>query len=325
MKRQLWTVCFALAGMLCLIFDSGAALEGARQGVDLCLKTVIPSLFPFFVCSLLFTGNAAGQATSLLRPIAKLFSLPIGSEAILVPAFLGGYPAGAQSVAHGYRSGRLDKFSAQRMLAFCSNAGPAFLFGMAGAFFSEGWMVWLLWGIHIISAWMVSTLFPACGSCTTLSTSSEISFSDAVAASVKTMALVCGWVVLFRVMLRFLERWLLWLFPTEIQVLLAGILELTNGCCGLGNIQREPMRFLICSVMLAFGGICVMMQTASVIKGLELKYYAAGKALQALFSLFLAAAFVYRIWILAAVPPLFFLFRFRKTQKRCSIPGKAVV
>ena len=38
-------------GLLILILDSSLALEGARTGMDLCIRTVIPSLFPFFVLS----------------------------------------------------------------------------------------------------------------------------------------------------------------------------------------------------------------------------------------------------------------------------------
>ena len=33
--------------MLALILDSRTALAGAVQGVELCLKTLIPFLFPF--------------------------------------------------------------------------------------------------------------------------------------------------------------------------------------------------------------------------------------------------------------------------------------
>ena len=39
----------AAVGLLVLIFDSSLAIQGAREGVELCLRTVIPSLFPFFV------------------------------------------------------------------------------------------------------------------------------------------------------------------------------------------------------------------------------------------------------------------------------------
>ena len=39
-------------GMLALILDGRTAIEGARQGIGLCLRTVIPSLFPFFVLSI---------------------------------------------------------------------------------------------------------------------------------------------------------------------------------------------------------------------------------------------------------------------------------
>ena len=58
-KKQLWTGIAASMGMLVLILDGKTALEGARQGIELCLRTVVPSLFPFF---LLFAPSAAPGA-----------------------------------------------------------------------------------------------------------------------------------------------------------------------------------------------------------------------------------------------------------------------
>ena len=56
-------------------------------------------------------------------------------------------------------------------------------------------------------------------------------------------------------------------------------------------------RFCICSGILAFGGLCVTMQTVSVTAGLSLKPYFWGKLLQTLFSLALAALIAYGIWL----------------------------
>ena len=54
-RRTAAALVFSSAGMLVLILDGKAALLGAQAGVELCLNTVIPSLFPFFVLSVLLT------------------------------------------------------------------------------------------------------------------------------------------------------------------------------------------------------------------------------------------------------------------------------
>ena len=46
-RNQLWTGLTGAAGMLVLILDAKTALAGAKEGIQLCLYTVIPSLFPF--------------------------------------------------------------------------------------------------------------------------------------------------------------------------------------------------------------------------------------------------------------------------------------
>ena len=150
-------------GMLILILDGKTALAGGAEGIELCLKTVIPSLFPFFVLSILLTSSLSGVTLPVLRPLGRLCGMPEGTEALLISGFLGGYPVGAQSVAAVYRSGQLPRREAERLLAFCSNAGPAFLFGMASSLFPRQWMAWALWGIHIAGAVFAAVLLPGGG------------------------------------------------------------------------------------------------------------------------------------------------------------------
>ncbi len=95
-RRNFWTgICVSL-GMLALILDGRTAIEGARQGIELCLRTVIPSLFPFFVLSILLTSSLLGSSLIVLRPLGRLFGMPEGAESLLIPAFLGGYPVGRE-------------------------------------------------------------------------------------------------------------------------------------------------------------------------------------------------------------------------------------
>lgn len=291
MKRnQIYSGVAAALGMLLLIFDSKTALFGAREGLDLCVRAVIPSLFPFFVLSILLTGSLTGIRLSFLRPLGKLLRIPEGVESILLSGFLGGYPVGAQAVGNAFLSGQLKENEARRMLAFCNNAGPAFLFGIVSSLFPEGWMVWALWGIHILSAIFVSFIMPGdTHGFVTQKKEESTSLTSALNKALGVMARVCGWVVLFRVLIAFGDRWFGWMLPAEAQVILSGILELTNGCFALNQISVLGARFVLCSAFLAFGGVCVTFQTFSVTTGMDSSLYLPGKLLQTVFSILLSA------------------------------------
>ena len=45
-------------GLLILILDGGTAIEGVRTGINICIRTLIPSLFPFMVLCGLINGNS---------------------------------------------------------------------------------------------------------------------------------------------------------------------------------------------------------------------------------------------------------------------------
>jgi len=281
----------ATLGMLLLILDAKTALLGAAEGLRLCLQTVIVSLFPFFILSALLTSSLAGVRSKLLAPIGRLCAMPEGSEILLLTGLLGGYPVGAQSVTQAWRNEQLKQKDALRLLGFCSNAGPAFLFGIIAGQFDNAAAPWALWLIHIVSALFVGIFLPGTNqSCVSLKPQKSISLPDALERSLKITAGVCGWVILFRILIAFLDRWFLWLLPNSLRVALCGLLELANGCCQLGQIKDAAIRFTVCSVMLSFGGLCVTMQTVSATSGLGLGLYLPGKLLQSLFSLLLSAA-----------------------------------
>ena len=308
----------AAVGLLALIFDSNLALKGARSGMELCIQTVIPSLFPFFVMSMLLTKSLSEHAASPVKVLTRFLGIPEAAASVWIPAVLGGYPVGAKCVSDFYQRHQISRGDAQRLLAFCSNAGPSFLFGMVSCFFPERKMIWQLWMIHIFSAVLTAMAIPAINKDQYAQKSeAEPRETSIIWSAAKAMGLVCCWVILFRTMIAFLDAWFLWIFPPWLQVLFIGMLELTNGCCQLMIVTNVELRFVLCACMLSFGGICVLFQTASVTRGLPLGYYVKGKLIQTIFSFFLSCAVVERS-IVFPVAALIFLILYRKVQKRYS-------
>ena len=310
----------AAAGMLVLILDGKTALAGARSGIELCLMTVIPALFPFIVLSVLLSGALLGASIPPLRPVGKILKMPAGTESLLLCAFLGGYPSGAVAVSEAFRAGSLSKDTAERLRSFCNNAGPAFLFGMTLSLFPDAGAAWLLWGIHILSALAVGILIPGKES-SPVKLKKGGSSIGVIKKAITVMATVCAWVILFRIIITFLDRWILWLFPPEVRVAVIGVLELSNGCCSLTLVNDVRVRLILCSGMLALGGLCVTMQTVSSVRGLKMNQYYLGKILQFVCSILLSAAAVFHFWW---VFPIFVVAVYLFSGRSKKISGNSV-
>ena len=260
-RRNLTYGILSCIAIIMIIFDGKCAVWSVQNGLDLCLRSVIPALFPFFFLSGIMNNCFIGQSIPFMAPLRRLCRIPQGTESILFIGLVSGYPVGAQLISDAYAKGMLSKENASRMLGFCSNAGPAFIFGMLAPTFSNSIIPWALWGIHIISALIVGWMLPVATTdeCVLIDRKTP-SITKALQNSIRNIATVCGWVILFRMVLDFCKKWFLWLFPTELQVMLSGMVELTNGCVMLQQVETEALRFIIASGMLAFGGICVFVQ-----------------------------------------------------------------
>lgn len=299
-RRRGFSCFFSAIGLLILILDGKTALCGATDGIALCVQTVIPALFPFFVLSSALLRGAI-PFPRMEKALCALTGFPAGS--LILPCLLGGYPVGARSVYQAYTEGIVKKTEAERMLAFCNNAGPAFVFGVLGQMFPNLWMPWALWGIHLAGARIAAYCVPVIGTSMISEASPMESKGNLMPEAVLTMGTVCGWIILFRVFIAFLDRWFLWIMPQTVRVAFVGLLELSNGCCELPRIADGNIRFILCSGMLAAGGLCVTAQTVSVTPGLSLRYYCLGKLIQFFVSIVFSCCLVGR----TAVPLCFLL------------------
>lgn len=325
MKKRQSVICTAAAiTMAVLILDSRTAFRGAEQGINLCIRTVIPALFPFIFLSTILTNGAAGNYRILRYP-AKLFGIPKNASSILIPAFLGGYPVGAQSVYQAHRNGAVSRHAAERLLAFCSNAGPSFLFGILTLKFQKIQTVFAVWLIQILSAWAASRIIRSDWQEDERIVQTKQEKKNPIDITVMAMGKICGWVIAFRILIFFLERWLLWIVPVNARVLLIGLMELSNGCCMLDLIEDTSVRFVIANLLLAFGGLCVLLQTSSVCGTLSMRYYVLGKLIQAVTAVILALLFIHKLFYIIPVLAAIGLFVPGRREKKSSFLKAAVV
>ena len=288
MKRNLRLI-FAVVIMILLIWDTDTAAQGAVKGIALCTDVIIPSLFPFFVVSAYLHALLIGHSASVLRPLVRMLNIPDGGDSFLLFGLIGGYPVGAQLVAQAGKNNQISCRTAKILLGYCSNAGPAFIFGVAGSLFSSKFLPVMLWIIHMTAVLLTGFLLPKPEperidwNCM-----ENPSIVYALRKSISICTITCGWIIVFKIILAYLDAWLPLTPSSNVLILISGILELSNGCTQLSKIHSESMRFILCSAFLSFGGICVLLQTASVTDGIGLGFYLSGKLMQAAFSTMMA-------------------------------------
>lgn len=292
MKKRMWQALGLLGVMALLLVRSAVAGEAVRRGLTLCARSIIPALFPYFVVSGLFTslGFAEGVGRRLAPVTEHLFGVGGAGASALFLGLLGGYPVGGRTAGQLYRAGRLEKDEAQRLLAFCNNAGPSFILGVVGlGCFQSLRAGVLLYVIHALSAVLVGVLQkkkgrPRRSAPRPLSPPEKIlpAFIRSVQDSAGAMVRICGFVVFALVVQALLVELTGITHPAAL-----GFIELTGGVVRLGS---SPSDFVWAAALLGWGGLSVHGQTAAVLAGtgLRMDRYFLGKLLQAAVSAVLA-------------------------------------
>lgn len=292
MIRRLPPAAALTAGMVLVLLRSDTAAQAVRDGLALCAGSVVPALFPFFVLSGLFIEmDCAGVPGRLLAPVlGRLLGVSGAGTTALLLGLIGGYPVGGRTVGQLYQAGLCGRCEAERLLAFCNNAGPAFILGVAGlGCFGSVRTGLLLYLLHIAAALLVGLFTRGRGTAAAAPASlpqKPVHFAGAliraVQAAAGAMVQICAFVVFFLTALRLLTGLTGWSHPA-----LLGFFELTNGI-----LRLPPTRagFVWAAALLGWGGLSVHCQTAAVLSGtgLSVRPCLRGKALQALLSAVMA-------------------------------------
>lgn len=268
-----------------LIVVPSQAVTGAKNGLNLCVNVIIPSLFPFFVLSSMIVdlGLAAYLGRLLEGIMRPLFRISGSCAIAVVLGFIGGYPLGAKTALELYRQGMCTKVEAERLLAFCNNSGPAFILGVVGAgIFGSSEIGLLLYASHCVASLITGLLFRFYGgddpvlaathytkpiSTTTL----PAAFTSAVVRSFSSTLNICAFVIFFSAMLQLMRACggfsalahllsLLGISPQWAPQLVAGLLELTSGVSSLSGGPNSIGSISMAAFMLGWAGLSVHCQ-----------------------------------------------------------------
>ena len=276
--QVIFSICSIIALALSFVC-SDALLESMKRGMQLCVTTVLPSLFPFAVLSELTvrSGAADGVARLFGKAFEKLFGIRREGAIALVLGLLCGFPIGTRSAISLYERGKLSRGELERLLCFCNGPSPAFLVGAVGvSLFGSREFGILLLVAELVSCLAVGILLRwlfgkdgelSLGACVNpcprrLGACENITL--AVSESAKSMISVCAFIIFFSAFGGVIRACLDTLrVPDGAMALVMGALELTGGALAVSELE-PPLSCLLCAAVVGWSGLSVHFQLISI-------------------------------------------------------------
>ena len=287
-NKQRITLFISVVIFALLILDTKTAVEGVIEGMSLCIQVIVPSLLPFFLITTYLNSQLSGMRIPGLNILGRCLHIPSGGESLLLLGLIGGYPVGAKMIGDLFTAQKIDKKNGQILMGYCNNAGPAFIFGVAGVLFQQRYIPFILWIIHILSAVITGFLLPRPRpGVIMLDHTQPVTVSETLRKSISICVSICGWIIIFKIIMAYIGKYLSQYCSVYSLIILTGILELSNGCLQLAELDFVCMKFILCSAFFAFGGLCVALQTLSVSGVLKFGLYFPGKLMQTCVSMIL--------------------------------------
>lgn len=248
------------------------SVQGFEAGVQLCLHTILPALFPFFViCELLAGIRLRGVFLQRMARLAGLQSEE--SAAALLLAWIGGYAVCAQLVERLRRSVAISARDASLVLLLGCCSSPGFVIGCVGGLLLGNPQLGIILYTAQISANLLSTalclpLLPqrarssdVSGRCAPAET---VTFPKALSSATTSCLQVCSCVLFFRILTAHCVSYLPHL--PLLSSFLSGLCEISAGCFDFAALGGRAALYGCCLCM-SLLGFSVWMQLSVLLQG----------------------------------------------------------
>lgn len=226
------------------------------DGITVWAYNVLPALFPFAVLSAIALKLSPKSKRSLS---GRLFG--VACDEVWAMSLLCGYPIGAKAIADS----DADETTATVTSSFCSTAGPVFIIATVGAKLLQNIRATLILVVSQFCAAIINGLLYRSIQIVRVSEKqSEFKADDignTITNSVLSILSVGGLIALFYMLADMLKTFLPVSMQDSLVVAYAiGVFEMTNGVFAVCQLADVSTATVLCSSLLALGGMCVFFQ-----------------------------------------------------------------
>lgn len=299
--------------MFGLLFNPEDSMESAKEGLYIWLNLLLPSLFPFiFISNLLISFGFVNFLGKFLEPMMRpIFNVSGTGIFPFLISMMSGYPVGAKLSANLRTNHLISQGEGNRLISFSSTSGPLFILGtvMIGMVGINAAPLFIL--PHYLGVITVGFFFRFYRGKNDSKLSKEKKKEEnqvqtlgnamgyAVKDSMNSMLLIGGYVIMFTVIIHLVINShgfnsvlmdlsaLFKINPEILKGLLAGIIELTNGCYIVSNLNIDLLyKILIINFLIGWGGFSINSQAISFISQTDLNigFYLISKVFHGIFA-----------------------------------------
>ncbi len=292
--------------VVCLIALPSAVGEAALQSIDIFINIVLPAIFPFMIISGLLSVTRVGSMLSVpLRPFCKyILGIPKDLAPAVLSSMTGGYISGLSALIELRDAGKIDNRCAESCLHFLILPAPPIAITAVGAAMFNSYQLGILIFLAMIVAsielrWLILPKGLNANSCTRRTTVYTPFFSalpTAIARAGSALPIMLASILTANIIIAVLkELGILNFVGILIFKASFGIMNLSDIMLGMGgfievcqalsaqNITGTGYSVLVMSFLIAFSGVSVMLQIASLatVQGLSVKRIAHTRLLHA--------------------------------------------
>ena len=296
------SLCFAfllLFSLALFLRRSDVATDCMRQGLALCARAVVPSLFPFMILSELLVTSGAGELlTAPISPLlGKLLGLSRAGCCAVVLGLICGFPVGARCAILAYEKGAISRTDCERVMACSSLPSSAFLISTVGtALWRDAKFGTILYLSAVISALLSGILLYVLQKRPLKESKSATTrppiklhfeakmFSTAVRNATMSTLLICAYVVFFSTLTGAIGLILGRFGANEItHAILSVFLELSGGVSAAAELTNHYLAVILTAIAVGWSGLSIHCQMLSLCDGhrLSLRSYFIAKLVQA--------------------------------------------
>ena len=315
------TFCFiTLFSLILIVKNSNLAIKYMSEGLTLCVRTVIPSLFPFMVISDMIVASGAAEFIGrvLRAPMRWLFGVSGEGGCSAILGILCGFPIGAKSAVSMYDAKKISKKELERLLTFANNPSSAFVISAVGvSLFGCREVGILLYAAILLSSFAVGVaqniIYRRSSTQAEMITPTKNNtkpkafvgdFTEAVTSSAFGILRICAFVLFFTAVLGVFSSALASSeLPDTVRTLLFGFFEIAGGMSQAALLSPSEMGIIIAAFIGGWSGISVHFQIMSLCadRNISFKPYFIAKLCQGILS-----AVIVKLYLLLFSPDFVF-------------------
>ncbi len=262
-------------------------------------KYLLPSLIMFILLGELLTNYGFIELLNILfNPLLRLFKISSNQLYILIMSILCGCPSNAKYTVDLYKKNYISFKEANKILIYSYFSNIIYMITILYSLLNNTKYILFIFISHYCSNIILLFIFKEKKTYikrydlkNILSEKKDFTYillnsiKNTLKICLNTLIIIC----FFSIIVSIIK------ITIGDNILLIGLIEITNGMYELNNISNELIKAIFILIFLSFGGISIHFQIKSVLKDTNIKYinFLVGRILQSILSIFIFIFLIY--------------------------------